>query len=66
VWTKVNDWLLETDCGTYRCRKYRTGDDVMTDPGEIRYQLYGPNGQRLGPPQESFAACKRWLAERTK
>lgn len=37
---------------------------VLIGGGELRYQLYGPTGQRLGPPQESFAACKSWLAER--
>lgn len=49
---------METECGRYRCRKYNSGVDVMSDPGEVRYQLYGPNKMRLGPPLDAFAAVK--------
>lgn len=69
-WLKVNAWFAETECREYRCRKYRTGElleekdgMVLIGCGELRYQLYGPNGQRLGPPQDSFAACRQWLNE---
>lgn len=59
-WTKVSDYVMETECGRYRCRKYSTSEDVVREPGERRYQLYGPNSMRLGPPQESFVAVKQF------
>lgn len=57
-WVKVNNWLMETECRRYRCRKYVSGEDVMSDPGEVRYQLYGPNGMRLGAPAQSFGLAR--------
>jgi hypothetical protein len=62
-WVKVNDSVLETECGNFRCRKYWTGDDVLTDAGELRYQLYGPDGMRLGPPAISFIVARAHVAQ---
>jgi hypothetical protein len=66
VWIKVNDWLMETECRNFRCRKLNVGEitdekgNVLFGPPTIRYQLYGPNGIRLGPPCESFRAAREY------
>lgn len=64
-WIRVNDWLMATECGRFRCRKFWNGGDAMIDPGELRYQLYGPDGMRVGPPCDSFAGA-RGYAERKR
>ena len=58
-WEKVSKWFAQTTDQQFRCRRFVTGEDVMTEPGEVRYQLYGPDGARLGPPCASFSeACE--------
>jgi hypothetical protein len=61
-WVKVSNWLMQTICGRYRCRKFYSGD-VLNDPGEVRYQVFGARGLTCGPPQTSFAAAQA-VAER--
>jgi hypothetical protein len=58
-WVKVNNWLMETKCGKFRCRKYYLGD-VLDDPGECRYQLFAENRMRCGPPADSFAKAQQF------
>ena len=61
-WVKVNDWLMVTTCGRYRCRKFYSGD-VLSEPGPLRYQLMGPDGLTRGPTLDSFGAIRK-LASR--
>lgn len=35
--------------------------NLLFEPPRWRYLLYGPGGQQMGAPQETFAACRRWL-----
>ena len=60
VWQKVNDWLMRTSCGTFRCRKFIPGD--ANDPGAPRYQLEllmeGRWHYKFGRPLESFKAAR--------
>lgn len=56
VWQKVNDWVMESECRRYMCRKYFPGD-VLSYPGELRYQML-VGGVPLGRPQSSFAAAR--------
>lgn len=65
TWVKVNDWLMVTECGNYRCRKMNANEltddkgNLLFQPPLLRYQLYGPNGMTLGARQVSFADCRR-------
>lgn len=54
---KVNKWLMETECRTYKCRKYVPGD-VLNDPCEYLYQIR-KHGIALGPPQDSFRQARQ-------
>ena len=63
-WVKVSDWLWQTECGNYRCRKLNV-NELTDDKGNLifaaptlRYQLYGPDGMRIGPRCESFRAAR--------
>ena len=57
-WVKVNDWLMETTDHRFRCRKFYSGN-VLNEPGEVRYQLYGPDGITRGPAEPSFDMARR-------
>jgi hypothetical protein len=61
-WEKVNDWLMRTACGRYRCRKYIPGESIDTDSGPPKYQLEMLVQDlwyyRCGPPVDSFKEAK--------
>jgi hypothetical protein len=57
IWVKVNNWVMETECRTYQCRKYVPGD-VLNDPAEHLYQLR-KRGIVLDVPQDSFVRIRR-------
>lgn len=59
-WVKVNDWLMVTKCGRFRCRKFYLGD-VLNDPGECHYQIFDERGLTIGPPTKSFSAARNAL-----
>jgi hypothetical protein len=69
VWQKVNDWLMRTQCGRYRCRKYVPGESIDVDARPPKYQLEMLVADswfyRCGPPLDSFkearAAAQRHL-----
>ena len=54
----MNDWLMVSECGRFRCRKFYLGD-VLNDPGECHYQLFDERGMTCGPPELSFVEAKR-------
>lgn len=60
-WVKVNNSVMETECGRFRCRRYFPGE-VLTDPGERCYQLY-KRGIRCGPPLASFALVAQYAED---
>lgn len=62
-WQKVNDWLMRTECGRYRCRKYIPGEVRIGEHNEVpKYQLEMLVSDlwfyRCGGPHDSFKAAR--------